>query len=65
MSDIVEEIMNYDLDHPMWGLDDDKKKQIFRTGMQLGALLATGIAHEDFKRSMKKFMSPSDNEVWS
>jgi hypothetical protein len=55
--------MNYDLDHPMWGLDDDKKKQIFRTGMQLGALLATGIAHEDFKRSMKKFMSPSDNEV--
>ena len=28
MSDIVEEIMNYDLDHPMWGLDDDKKKQI-------------------------------------
>ena len=31
--------------------------------MQLGALLATGIAHEDFERSMKKFMSPSDNEV--
>ena len=60
MSDIVEEIMNYDLDHPMWGLDDDKKKQIFRTGMQLGALLATEISHEDFKRSMKKFINSEE-----
>tara|TARA_R100000655_G_C2950892_1_gene187309 strand:- start:514 stop:735 length:222 start_codon:yes stop_codon:yes gene_type:complete len=53
MSDIVEEIMNYDLKDPMLQLKDDLEMSIFKRGMLEGAKLAIEFER---KESFKSFI---------